>query len=172
MVKGRKANGKYKSYNKIFYQYKSFKNDCLTSSAESAGPLTCIQDQGYKVDELLENASETRWRPEYLSHKDGWFFTENQTRLMTTSTDNNNVFLLKNSSQYCQVYLHDWDYFVRNVNPATIPSIQLELNEDFAFKLVYLKVKKMELTTNCDPSPSHKMSGCVRDHVTRVTMIN
>ena len=135
----------------------------------STGPLSCIQDQGYKVKELLENSSETRWRPQYLSRKDGWFFTENQTRLMTTSTDNNNVFLLKNSSKYCQVYLHDWDYFARNVNPSTIPSVVLELNEDFAFKTVYLKVKKMELITHCDPSITHKMSGCVEDYVIKVT---
>ena len=130
--------------------------------------MSCIQEQGYKVEELLENASESRWRPQYLAHQDGWFFTEHQTRFMTTSTENNNIFLLKNSSHYCQVYLHDWDYFARNVNPSTIPSIELELNDDFAFKIVYLKVKKMELITNCDNSAGHKLSSCVRDYVTRV----
>lgn len=88
---------------------------------------------------------------------------------MTTSTDNNNVFLLKNSSKYCQVYLHDWDYFARNVNPSTIPSVVLELNEDFAFKTVYLKVKKMELITQCNKKTTHKVSGCVEEYVTKVT---
>ena len=156
--------GKYAFFQKWFL-IATVKNDCLKSNE---GPLSCIQDQGYKVEELLENSSVARWRPQYLSHKDGWFFTENQTRLMTTSSDNNNIFLLKSSSKYCQVYLHDWDYFARNVNPATIPSIELELNEDFAFKIVYLKVKKMELITNCDPSTTHKMSTCVRDYVTKV----
>ena len=47
----------------------------------------------------------------------------------------------------------------------------LELNEDFAFKNVYIKVKKMELITHCDPSTTHKMSGCVENYVTKVVIV-
>ena len=50
-------------------------------------------------------------------------------------------FLMKNNSQYGTVYLHDHQYFVMNVNPLTVPMVQLELNDDFMFKTIYLQVK-------------------------------
>ena len=58
--------------------------------------------------------------------------------------------------------LHDSEYFVRNVNPVTIPQLELELNAEFGFKIVYLGVKRVEMmryrygdgVSYCDPSPT------------------
>ena len=117
---------------------------------------------------MIKNTVSGEWRRDFTNNIDGWFFTRNGTSQMTTSFETPNNIVMKNSSVYCQIHLHDTDYSARNVNPVTIPQVTLELNEDFNFKIVYLKVKKVKMMNNCDPSPTHSVTNCLRKHAEKV----
>ena len=90
------------------------------------------------------------------------------------------IFEMRQPDLYCQVILHDSEYFVRNVNPITVPQLELELNAEFGFKIVYLGVKRVEMmryrysdgVSYCDPSPTHSITNCVRSYVTKVEQSN
>ena len=94
---------------------------------------------------MVLNASKTDWRKEYFNNFDGWFFTRNVSRPMTTDFGGSEIFEMRQAGLYCQVILHDSEYFVRNVNPVTVPQLELELNAEFGFKIVYLGVKRVEM---------------------------
>ena len=154
-------------FNKILFQ-----QACL----DSEDPLNCIEGLSLNIEDLVLNASKTDWRKEYFNNFDGWFFTRNVSRPMTTDFDGSEIFEMRQPGLYCQVILHDSEYFVRNVNPVTIPQLELELNAEFGFKIVYLGVKRVEMmryrysdgVSYCDPSPTHSITNCVRSYVTKV----
>ena len=158
-------------FNKILFQ-----QACL----DSEDPLNCIEGLSLNIEDLVLNASKTDWRKEYFNNFDGWFFTRNVSGPMTTDFGASDIFEMRQPGLYCQVILHDSEYFVRNVNPVAIPQLELELNADFGFKIVYLGVKRVEMmryrygdgVSYCDPSPNHSITNCVRSYVTKVEQAN
>ena len=94
----------------------------------------------------------------------------NISQAMTTSADINHLFVMTTSNQYSKVYLHDPEYFVRTLNPVTVPNLEIELNEDFLFKNIYLQVKHVRMMNNCSNSVSHSITSCVRNYVDKVIL--
>ena len=130
--------------------------------------MSCIKNESFNVDNLVHNITVSHWTQDYSNNEDGWHFTRSEPLTMTTNFSEVHRFLMKSSSQYCSVYLHDDQHWLMNVNPLTVPAALLELNEDFLFKTIYLKVSKIKMMNNCEAAPSHNVTSCVKNYVDKV----
>ena len=125
-----------------------------------------VKADNYVNDEHI-NLPSSFWATEFTNVDLGRYFT-----LLGKSQIGNyfNVSIQLNVMLNYTIYIHDPDFFVFSINPDTVPSVRLTMEDSLA-QYVYIKATNYDLMDrngqHCDHSSSYSFTGCLRSSISK-----
>ena len=126
--------------------------------------ITCLDTLGVRAESVFKNSS--AWINKFNLYN-GWFYvrTRNKTMMdvLTNKSENLHMIFKSSSSKY-QVHIHDSNEVATNWNYLDVVHVQ---NES---KSVFIKVRKVELVNDCQPSQTYSFRQCVENYFMKVSI--
>ena len=126
--------------------------------------ITCLDTLGVRAESVFKNSS--AWINKFNLYN-GWYYVRigNKTMkdVLTDKSENLHVIFESSSSKY-QVHIHDSNEVATNWNYLDVVHVQ---NES---KSVFIKVRKVELVNDCQPSQTYSFRQCVENYFMKVSI--
>ena len=140
----------------------------------------CIENKTYNITESIKDVllgyttkksllNQTKfWTEDFMVGWMGRSYTLNISQKVGSDYKRDQLFLTFDSNLKYDIYIHDPNYFVININPVGPPVLNLELNpkttKSFYYGLVLTKVEELDLPDDpCNMDRSYNYHACVKE---------